>query len=71
MKKKHFSEDAALKIYRVATQKDVEIWQDEFDDNDNEFQRCSKCDGHDACEDFGCAFKAGLGHLVENDDLPF
>lgn len=28
MKKKHFSEDAALKIYRVATQKDVEIWQD-------------------------------------------
>ncbi len=28
MKKKHFSEDAVLKIYRVATQKDVEIWQD-------------------------------------------
>lgn len=28
MKKKNFSEDAALKIYRVATQKDVEIWQD-------------------------------------------
>ena len=28
MKKKPFSEDAALKIYRVATQKDVEIWQD-------------------------------------------
>ena len=28
MKKKRFSEDAALKIYRVATQKDVEIWQD-------------------------------------------
>ena len=28
MKKKHFSEDAALKIYRVSTQKDVEIWQD-------------------------------------------
>lgn len=28
MKKKHFYEDAALKIYRVATQKDVEIWQD-------------------------------------------
>lgn len=46
-------------------------WQEEFDDDDNEFQRCSKCDGHDACEDFGCAFKAGLGHLVENDDLPF
>jgi len=46
-------------------------WQEDFDDDDNEFQRCSKCDGHDACEDFGCAFKAGLGHLVENDDLPF
>lgn len=46
-------------------------WQDDFDEDDSEFQRCSKCDGHDACEDFGCAFKSGLGHLVENDDLPF
>lgn len=50
---------------------DLSLRQDDFDDDDNEFQRCSKCDGHDACEDFGCAFKAGLGHLVEDDDLPF
>ena len=28
MKKKKFSEEAPLKIYRIANQKDVEIWQD-------------------------------------------
>lgn len=25
-----------------------------------EFDRCSNCDGHDACEDFGCAIMLGL-----------
>lgn len=25
-----------------------------------EFQPCSNCDGHEACEDFGCAIKAGI-----------
>lgn len=34
------------------------------DDYEDEFERCSACDGHDACEDFGCAIKAGLGHLL-------
>lgn len=29
------------------------------------FNRCSDCDGHDACEDFGCAIKQGLGHMVQ------
>lgn len=33
----------------------------------NEFTNCSNCDGHPACEDFGCAFKLGLDDLVEND----
>lgn len=28
MKKKHFSEESALKLYRIATQKDVETWQE-------------------------------------------
>lgn len=46
-------------------------WQDDIDENETEFQRCSKCDGHDACEDFGCAFKLGVGNLVNDDDLPF
>lgn len=25
-----------------------------------EFDRCSQCDGHDACADFGCAIVAGF-----------
>ena len=40
--------------------------QYEFDDiEEPEFQECEKCDGHPACEDFGCAFKLGCGELVE------
>ena len=42
---------------------------DDYDEE--EFERCSQCDGHDACQDFGCAFKLGVGHLVNDDDLPF
>lgn len=38
---------------------------DDFDNDD--FEPCSQCDGHDACVDFGCAFKLGLGHLVKDD----
>lgn len=34
------------------------------DDDEDDFERCSDCDGHDACADFGCAIKAGLGHLL-------
>lgn len=37
--------------------------EDDCDDEDN-FQECDDCDGHDACRDFGCAVKAGLGHLL-------
>lgn len=37
------------------------------DSNEPEFHRCDRCDGHDACEDFGCAFENGLGHLVQHD----
>jgi len=32
-----------------------------------EFTACSSCDGHDACEDFGCAIKCGLGHLLKRN----
>lgn len=34
---------------------------------DLEFIPCDKCDGHDACADFGCAIEAGLRHLVKKD----
>jgi hypothetical protein len=39
---------------------------DEVND-DFEFNPCSKCDGHDACEDFGCAIELGLGRMVKRD----
>lgn len=46
-------------------------WPDEEDIindiEEDEFIPCDKCDGHDACEDFGCAFELGLGHLVNKD----
>ena len=29
-------------------------------DGEDVFQRCSNCDGHDACADFGCAIIAGI-----------
>jgi hypothetical protein len=35
------------------------------DDVVDDFQRCAECDGHDACSDFGCAMKSGLGHLLK------
>lgn len=34
---------------------------------DVDFTPCSKCDGHQACEDFGCAIEHGLEHLLERD----
>jgi hypothetical protein len=38
-----------------------ELW-DEVD-----FNPCSKCDGHPACEDFGCAYELGLGRMVRKN----
>lgn len=40
--------------------------EDDYSDED-EFIPCSRCDGHDACADFGCAFELGLGHMVEQE----
>jgi hypothetical protein len=37
------------------------------DDDETEFTPCSMCDGHPACEDFGCAYELGVGHLVEKE----
>lgn len=42
-----------------------DISEPDFFDEEDDFQECDDCDGHDACRDFGCAFKHGLGHLVQ------
>jgi hypothetical protein len=40
--------------------------QDRDDDSDEfEFIPCSKCDGHPACEDFGCAYELKIGNVVK------
>lgn len=48
---------------------------DELDDPDFEYEEkdfiaCDKCDGHAACEDFGCAFELGLGRMVKKNTEP-
>lgn len=40
---------------------------DFFYDEESEFISCSRCDGHPACEDFGCAYELGLGRMVKKD----
>lgn len=32
----------------------------DLSEDEIEFTPCSRCDGHPACEDFGCAFDLGL-----------
>jgi hypothetical protein len=44
---------------------DLEEWDDI--DDEEEFKECTECDGHPACEDFGCAIKAGIRKLVKKD----
>lgn len=39
----------------------------EDEDDDLEFAPCRLCDGHDACEDFGCAYELGLGRMVRKE----
>jgi hypothetical protein len=45
---------------------------DPADDQDDEleFVPCSKCDGHPACEDFGCAYELGLSKMVKKNIEP-
>lgn len=38
----------------------------EYDD-EFEFHPCSRCDGHQACEDFGCAIDLGLERMVKKE----
>lgn len=44
-----------------------EFWDGDDDFDEEDFIACDKCDGHDACADFGCAFELGVGHLVKKD----
>ena len=39
---------------------DIEVDPDYIDEDDDHFEPCSNCDGHDACQDFGCAINAGI-----------
>jgi hypothetical protein len=36
-------------------------------DIEGEFIPCSRCDGHSACADFGCAYALGLGRYVKKE----
>jgi hypothetical protein len=47
----------SLECEQISSETDVE----------DDFEPCSECDGHDACFDFGCAYKLGLAHLVQKD----
>lgn len=49
--------------------KSISESEDNFDD-EPEFISCSGCDGHPACEDFGCAIELGLGRMVRKNIAP-
>lgn len=51
-------------IYKLRQQ---DLRQKEFDHEQDNFNTCDNCDGHDACRDFGCAFKLGLGKIVQGE----
>lgn len=39
----------------------IQLERDELPEPmEDEFEPCAGCDGHPACEDFGCAIKAGI-----------
>jgi len=48
-------------------EEDYGAWPD-YEEDEDDFEPCSRCDGHPACADFGCAFEHGLGHLVERNE---
>lgn len=47
-----------------------EIFKDEDDSSESDFIPCSRCDGHPACEDFGCAIELGLGRMMRKNIEP-
>jgi hypothetical protein len=43
---------------------------DDYMEDECEFVPCAKCDGHPACEDFGCAYELGKGRMVKKNIEP-
>lgn len=41
--------------------------KDEEYEEEDDFTPCNRCDGHDACRDFGCAIDLGIGKMVRNE----
>lgn len=38
----------------------TDLSEEQIEDDEQDFECCSDCDNHDACEDFGCAVKQGI-----------
>lgn len=43
----------------------------DFTYEEKEFERCSQCDGHDACEDFGCRIELSQPQPVQSIAISF
>lgn len=44
--------------------------ESDYEPDEPEFISCSVCDGHPACEDFGCAIELGLRRMVRKNIEP-
>lgn len=54
-------------IFKLRVPDSVMIFPFEPGNDEPEFTSCSECDGHPACEDFGCAVGHGLGRMLKKD----
>jgi hypothetical protein len=57
-------------VKKKSDAKPIEPDDDLFSEEEIEFIPCSRCDGHQACEDFGCAYEFGLSRMVKKDLPP-
>jgi len=62
--------DSITQLVRAENPKQPIDPEDDFWQDEEEFVPCDKCDGHPACEDFGCAILAGLGRMVRKNIEP-
>lgn len=46
----------------------IEVFEDDYDDDEDSFEPCDNCDLPDACAVFGCAIRQGL--CTEDDYFP-
>lgn len=56
-------------ICEICRQEDHNDYDDDCEEV--EFIPCDKCDGHPACEDYGCAYEHGLGGMVKRPGTPW